>query len=64
MRYPFTGDSATVKSSLASLNAMMQAVPESFELFKSKLNSYWSGDLSTIKSRYHETTRGDENWEL
>ena len=64
MRYPFTGDSATVKSSLASLNAMMQAIPESFELFKSKLNSYWSGDLSTIKSRYHETTRGDENWEL
>ena len=30
LRYPFTGDTATLKSSLASLNDMMQAIPESF----------------------------------
>jgi len=64
MRYPFTGDSATIKSSMASLNAMMQAVPESFDLFKTKLNSYWSGDMSTIKTRFSEMSRGDERWEL
>ena len=64
MRYPFTGDSATLKSSLASLNAMMQAVPESFELFKTKLNSYWSGDISTIQTRYAQMSKGDEKWEL
>ena len=64
LKLPFTGDTATVKSSLASLNAMMQAIPESFELFKTRLNSYWSGDISTIKSRYTEYTRDDSNWEI
>ena len=64
MRYPFTGDSATIRASLASINAMMEAIPESFELFKTRLNSYWSGDVSSIKSRYVEFTRQDDNWEI
>ena len=64
MRYPFTGDSATVKASMASLNAMMEAIPESFDLFKTRLNSYWTGDMSTIKTRFSETARGDERWRL
>ena len=64
MRYPFTGDSATVRASLASMNAMMDAIPESFTIFKERLNSYWSGDISTIKSRYSEYSRNDDNWEI
>ena len=64
MRYPFTGDSATIRSSLASMHAMMEAVPESLNLFKTKLNSYWSGELSTVKTRFSEYTKGDENWEI
>ena len=64
MRYPFTGDSSTIKTSLAALNAMMEAIPESFELFKTKLNSYWSGDVSTMRSRYVEFSRNDDNWEV
>ena len=64
MKYPFEKDTATLKSSLASMNAMMQAIPESFELFKTKLNAYWSGDISTIKSRFTEYTRDDSNWEI
>ena len=64
VRYPFTGDTATIRSGLASLNAMMEAIPESFELFKTKLNSYWSGDISTIKTRFAEYTRNDDNWEI
>ena len=48
IRYPFTGDSATIRAGLASMNAMMEAIPESFEIFKTKLNSYWSGDISTV----------------
>merc|ERR1712072_1629861 len=58
------GDQATMRSGLASLNAMMQAIPESFEIFKTKLNSYWSGDVSSMKTRFSEFTKGDENWEL
>ena len=64
IRYPFDGDTATLRSSLASINAMVEAIPESFELFRTKLNSYWKGDISSIKTRYVDFTRGDENWEI
>ena len=63
-RLPFTGDTRTVRASLASMNAMMQAIPESFHIFKTKLDSYWSGDVSSIKTRFSEFTRDDSNWEL
>tara|TARA_R100001594_G_scaffold81171_1_gene115710 strand:+ start:383 stop:4072 length:3690 start_codon:yes stop_codon:yes gene_type:complete len=62
--YPFTGDSVTLRAGLASINAMMESVPESFTLFKNRLNSYWSGDLATVKTRFSEYTRSNENWEL
>ena len=48
------GDTATARAGIASLNAMMEAIPESFTLFKERLNSYWKQDVSTIKSRYYE----------
>ena len=64
MRYPFTGDAATIRASLASINALNESIPEAFELFFTKLNSYWKGDMSTIKTRYAEFTKGDENWEV
>ena len=64
MRFPFTGDASTVRSSLASMNGMMEAIPEAFDLFFTKLNGYWSGDLSTIKTRFIEFTKGDANWEV
>ncbi len=64
LRYPFTGDSATVKSSLSAMNGMLEAVPEAFDLFFTKLNGYWSGDLSTIRTRYTEFHKGDYNWEV
>ena len=59
-----TGDKATMRSGLASMSAMIEAIPESFELFKTKLDSYWSGDIASIKSRYYEFTRSDDNWEI
>ncbi len=64
LRYPFTGDSATVKSSLSAMTGMMEAIPEAFDLFFTKLNGYWSGDLSTIRTRYTEFHKGDYNWEV
>ncbi len=64
LRFPFTGDSATIRSSLASMNGMIEAVPEAFDLFFTKLNGYWSGELSTVKTRYTEFTKADYNWEL
>ena len=64
LRYPFKGDTATIRAGLASMNAMIEAIPESFTLFREKLNSYWKGDISSVRTRYSEFTRGDENWEL
>ena len=64
VRYPFDGDASTLRASLASINGMIEAIPESFTLFRTKLNSYWKGDLATIKTRYSEFSRGDQNWEL
>ena len=64
LMYPFSGDSVTIRAGLASINAMIEAIPESWTLFRTKLNSYWSGDISTIKTRFAEYTKGDDNWEV
>ena len=58
------GDGTTMRAGLASLNAMREAIPESFELFKRRLNSYWAGDLSTMKTRYVERTKLDDQWQM
>ena len=64
LRYPFTGDGATIRASLSSINAMREAIPEAWTLFKTKLNSYWAGDIATVKSRFTEYTKGDQKWEM
>ena len=58
------GDFMTSRAGLASLNAMREAIPESFQLFKKKLNGYWAGDLSTIKTRYVERSAIDDQWQM
>ena len=64
LQYPFTGDATTVRASLAAVNAMREAIPEAWTLFKSRLNSYWAGDITTVKSRFSEYTRGDDQWAM
>ncbi len=66
MKYATSGftDSSQLKQSLATANAMVQAIPEAYEYFFSRLNSYWAGDISTIKTRYAEYTVGDKHWDL
>ena len=59
-----TGDVATRKASLAALNSMREVIPEAWQLFRTKLNAYWSGDISTVKSRFSEYTKGDEQWAM
>ena len=58
----FDGD--TLRTSLASTNAMIQAVPEAFQLFKTKLGSYWNGDIAEVRTRFSEYNSKDEQWEL
>ena len=58
------GDFVTSRAALSSLNAMREAIPESFKLFKKKLNGYWAGDISTIKTRYVERSAVDDQWKM
>lgn len=62
LRLPFTGDVATAKASAASVGAMVGAIPEAFKVFRTKLNSYWSGELATAATRYAEFDLRDDNW--
>ena len=64
VRLPFSGDTQTLRASLASINGMVEAIPESFTLFRERLNSYWKGDIATIKTRFSEYSKGDDNWEI
>ena len=59
-----SGDRTTQRASLAAMNSMIQTIPEAWTLFKSKLNSYWSGDVATIKNRYIEYSREAETWDI
>ena len=64
LRFPFTGDGTTLRASMASINAIRESIPEAFDIFKTRLNSYWTGDVASIKTRFAEYTKGDEQWEM
>tara|TARA_R100001510_G_scaffold49030_1_gene47181 strand:- start:14 stop:2659 length:2646 start_codon:yes stop_codon:yes gene_type:complete len=58
------GDGATLRASMSAFSAMRESIPEAWTLFTKNLNSYWSGDVSTIKSRFNNITKGDEQWAM
>ena len=59
------GDWVTAQSSLAGANAMVRAVPDAWKVFKSRLGATWSGDVSTINTRFSQYTNdNDARWEM
>ena len=59
-----TGNGQAYREALADANGMIQAIPESFELFKRNLNAYWSGDIANVRTRFAERVLNpDDNWE-
>ncbi len=58
------GDATITRAALASLNSMREMVPESFKYFRKRLNSYWAGDLSTMKTRFVERNKLDDQWQM
>jgi len=56
-------DGAMMREGLASLNAMREVLPEAFQLFRSRLNSYWTGELSTVKTKNFEFSKRDQEWD-
>mgnify|MGYP003135044641 FL=1 len=59
-----SGSELALKSSAASTHAMFQLIPDAFKVFKTNLDSYFNGDLASIKSRFSSYTKSDENWDL
>ena len=59
-----TGDRTTQRAALASMSGMIESIPEAWKVFSTKLNAYWSGDISTIKTRFNQRTNADEQWAM
>ena len=57
-----TLDGHMMREGLAAMNAMQQAIPEAFKLFRSRLNSYWSGDISTVKTKNFTFDKREQDW--
>ena len=64
IRRPFGGDVAAMRSAAASTNAMFQLIPDAWKVFRANLDTNFTGDLATIKSRYSKYTSGDTNFDL
>ena len=58
-----TLDKSQINEGMAALSGAVDAIPESWKLFKRNLNSYWSGEMSTIKTRYGITEKRNEAWQ-
>ena len=50
------------RQGLSAVSAMVEAIPEAFQLFKTKLNSYWTGDVSTLKTRFSNYEKADADF--
>ena len=59
----FFMDGPQLREGLAGLNALRQSIPESFQIFKSKLNSYWSGEIATTGVRNFEFDPREQEWD-
>jgi len=59
----FTMDGRQMQLGLAASSAMVEALPEAWRIFKTKLNSYWAGDMSTIKTRFIDYDKRSRDWE-
>lgn len=57
-------DGDTARTALASANAMVQTIPEAFQLFRTKLGAYWAGDIADVRTRFSEYNAKEEQWEL
>ena len=58
------GDWRVARQGLASLNAMKETIPEAYELFKTRLNSYWSGELRGPNTRFFEVDKANDRWNM
>ena len=58
------GNWRQARQGLASLNAMKESIPEAFELFRTRLNAYWSGELRGPNTRFFDVNKQNEQWNM
>ena len=59
------GDLTTARAALSEGNAFLQSLPEAWKIFKTRLHSTWSGDVSTVNTRFSNyQAQQDEVWQL
>ena len=59
----FTGDMNTFRANAAALHGFFEAIPEAFDVLKSRSRSYLSGDIATIRTRFSNYDKKQEGWE-
>ena len=57
-----TMEKVQVQEGMAALSGAIGAIPDSWKLFKRNLHAYWTGDMSTIKTRYGILDKREEAW--
>ena len=56
-------DIDNARANFAAMNAFTNMIPEAFQVFRTQLDSYWSGDIANMRTRFTESTKFDESWE-
>ena len=59
------GDFVTARVGLAESSALIESLPEAWKLFKRRLSGTWSGEISTVKTRFSDMNmKRDADWQL
>ena len=57
------GDFIATRGHLAAMNAYSNVLPEAWQVFRSRLDSNWNGDIATMKNRFVRSFDEDVHWE-
>ena len=57
------GDMQTARANMAALKAFGETIPESFKIFRTRLDAYFTGDLANMRTRFTDTNNYDTQWE-
>lgn len=58
------GDLDTARAAMASYKSHMEVIPEAWTMFRTRLNSYWTGDLADMRNRFSEYSTTDQMWAM
>jgi len=56
----FNGEQA--RMGLSGMAAMVEALPEAWTIFKTRLNANWNGDVASIKTRFSQYDQRNADW--